>query len=55
MLINKLLGGFRMEYKMEYVKKELIDYYRDKGLTIIGLNDSQGVNTTTTFFKKGLL
>ena len=34
---------------------DLIKYYRDKGLTIIGLNDSQGVNITTTFFKKGLL
>lgn len=34
---------------------ELQKYYMDKGLTIIGLNDSQGVNTTTTFFKKGLL
>lgn len=34
---------------------QLIDYYKDKGLTIIGLNDSQGVNTTSTFFKKGLL
>jgi len=34
---------------------ELINYYKDKGLTIIGLNDSQGVNITSTFFKKGLL
>ena len=35
--------------------RALIDYYRDKGLLIVGLNDSQGVNITTTFFKKGLL
>ena len=34
---------------------KLIDYYKDDGLLIVGLNDSQGVNTTTTFFKKGLL
>jgi len=33
----------------------LVDYYKNDGLTIIGLNDSQGVNTTPTFFKKGLL
>lgn len=33
----------------------LREYYKNKDLTIIGLNDSQGVNTTTTFFKKGLL
>lgn len=30
----------------------LIDYYKKIGLLIIGLNDSQGVNTTSTFFKK---
>lgn len=30
------------------------DYYKD-GLTIVGLNDSQGVNTTSIFLKKGLL
>ena len=35
--------------------KDLIDYYKDDGLTIVGLNDSQGVNTTSTIFKKGLL
>ena len=35
--------------------KKLIDYYKDNGLLIVGLNDSQGVNTTSTFFKKGLL
>lgn len=33
----------------------LTNYYKEKGLTIIGLNDSQGVNVTSTFFKKGLL
>ncbi|MBR3161201.1 MAG: hypothetical protein IKF19_00525 [Bacilli bacterium] len=33
----------------------ITDYYKDKGLIIVGLNDSQGVNTTSTFFKKGLL
>lgn len=35
--------------------KKLIQYYKDNGLLIVGLNDSQGVNTTSTFFKKGLL
>ena len=35
--------------------KQLIAYYKDSGLLIVGLNDSQGVNTTSTFFKKGLL
>ena len=35
--------------------EKLINYYKDKGLLIVGLNDSQGVNTTSTFFKKGLL
>lgn len=34
---------------------ELTQYYKDQGLLIIGLNDSQGVNVTSTFFKKGLL
>lgn len=35
--------------------EKLINYYKDNGLLIVGLNDSQGVNTTSTFFKKGLL
>lgn len=35
--------------------ERLIQYYKNKGLLIVGLNDSQGVNTTSTFFKKGLL
>ncbi len=35
--------------------EKLIQYYKDTGLLLVGLNDSQGVNTTTTFFKKGLL
>ncbi len=35
--------------------EKLIEYYKYKGLLIVGLNDSQGVNTTSTFFKKGLL
>lgn len=35
--------------------ESLIQYYKDNGLLIVGLNDSQGVNTTSTFFKKGLL
>lgn len=35
--------------------KRLIQYYKDNGLLIVGFNDSQGVNTTSTFFKKGLL
>ena len=29
---------------------KLINYYKDKGLLIVGLNDSQGVNVTSTFF-----
>ncbi len=35
--------------------KELRNYYKSMGLTIIGLNDSQGVNTTSFLNKKGLL
>lgn len=35
--------------------EKLIQYYKNKGLLMVGLNDSQGVNTTSTFFKKGLL
>ena len=35
--------------------EELRQYYKNDGLLIVGLNDSQGVNTTSTFFKKGLL
>ena len=35
--------------------KRLTDYYKNDGLTIVGLNDSQGVNTTSTILKKGLL
>ena len=35
--------------------EKLKQYYKDKGLLIVGLNDSQGVNTTSTFFKNGLL
>lgn len=35
--------------------EKLIQYYKEKGLLIVGLNDSQGVNVTPTFFKKGLL
>ena len=34
---------------------KITEHYKDKGLLIVGLNDSQGVNTTSTFFKKGLL
>lgn len=34
--------------------ESLRNYYQDKDFTIIGLNDSQGVNTTT-LFRKGLL
>ena len=34
---------------------KLANYYKDKGLTIIGMNDSQGVNTTSILNKKGLL
>lgn len=38
-----------------YESEKLRDYYKNRGLAIIGLNDSQGVNTTSTFFKEGLL
>ena len=34
--------------------EELINYYQDSGLLIVGLNDSQGVNTTT-FLRKSFL
>lgn len=43
------------DYMFEYKQRQdLKRYYENKGLTIIGLNDSQGVNTTT-LFRKGLL
>ncbi len=43
------------DYMFEYKQVEdLKKYYKDKELTIIGLNDSQGVNTTT-LFRKGCL
>jgi len=29
--------------------QKLVEYYKDNGLLIVGLNDSQGVNTTSTF------
>mgnify|MGYP006068484395 CR=1 FL=1 len=56
-------GGIMMDEQKKFDQKrltneqiaELIRYYKDKGLLIVGLNDSQGVNTTSTFFKKGLL
>ena len=35
--------------------KKLINYYKKDGLTIVGLNDTQGVNPSSTVFKKGLL
>lgn len=35
--------------------EDLIDYYRGTGLLIVGLNDSQGVNINSTFFKQGIL
>lgn len=48
--------GDNMENISDEKKIEsLINYYKDNGLLIVGLNDSQGVNTTSTFFKKGLL
>lgn len=50
-------GGTIVEKIISDNKKieKLINYYKDKGLLIVGLNDSQGVNTTSAFFKKGLL
>lgn len=42
-------------YVLDRKIEDLKDYYKkNKEITIIGLNDSQGVNTTT-LFKKGLL
>lgn len=43
------------KFKRLLQRYELIQYYKYKELLIIGMNDSQGVNTTSTFFKKGLL
>lgn len=43
------------EHTDEKKIKRLVDYYKDNGLLIVGFNDSQGVNTTPLFFKKGLL
>lgn len=34
---------------------QLQEYYQDKGLTIVGLNDSQGVNVSSNIFKRGIL
>ena len=41
-------------FTLKIKKEQLQEYYEKNGLTIIGFNDSQGVNTTT-LFKKGLL
>lgn len=51
------MGEFKMKDIVSDNEKieKLIQYYRNKGLLMVGLNDSQGVNTTSTFFKKGLL
>ncbi len=35
--------------------KKIREHYRDNGLLIVGLNDSQGVNITSHFLKKGVL
>lgn len=42
-------------YYIESLAQDLINYYKEKGLVIVGLNDSQGVNVNTTLFKKGML
>lgn len=34
---------------------KLIDYYQSKGLLLVGFNYSQGIDTTSTVFKKELL
>lgn len=56
-ICNNLKGGDSVENIVSDNEKieKLIQYYKDNGLLIVGLNDSQGVNTTSTFFKKGLL
>ena len=43
-----------MNNKKKEKLDQIIDYYKQDGLAIIGLNDSQGVDTTS-FVKKGLL
>mgnify|MGYP001316208837 FL=1 len=40
-----------MESKLEYLR----EYYKNKALLIVGLNDSQGINISFSFFKKGVL
>ncbi len=34
---------------------KLTNYYKEKGLLIVALNDSQGINMTHNFYQKGLL
>lgn len=52
-------GGFLMREGIGDIRDfyifDLINYYNNKGLAIIGLNDSQGVDITSTFFRRGLL
>lgn len=49
----------RMSLEEKLRNSELIEYHRNtegiNDLLIVGLNDSQGVNTTLSPFKKGLL
>ena len=35
--------------------EQLKEYYKNNGLVLVGLNDSQGVNISSSFFKKGVL
>lgn len=46
-----------MDYMVlsEEQREELVQYYKETGLLVVGLNDSQGVNANFTFFRKGLL
>ena len=37
-----------MESKLEYLR----EYYKNKALLIVGLNDSQGINISLVFLKE---
>ncbi len=45
----------KFQTEFEENARKLIEYYKEKGLVIIGMNDSQGVNTTSTIFRQGML
>lgn len=51
MVNSKKLKELSLQEKTVVLQK----YYQNKQLTIMGLNDSQGVNLTKTFYKKGII